>query len=247
MQNALANHGYLPRDGRNVHYDQVMRGLDQYGLSSLLKWIFTYPVLLEYYPPGKEKHWNWWEMLTRPIDYAVRAFGMRPPQQKDSQGRGYLNLDQLGIHGVIEHDVSLTRLDFAQGDNMTAQPHLIADLLASSSNGKTINKDDFVQFRRRRYLKQKADNPDVKFEGELVNVACSEIGLLLKVLGNGEEVPVEYIRVFFEEGRLPREEGWKLTRSWSIGFVELHLWALKFKKLLGPPGEAAKPAVFVSR
>ena len=44
---------------------------------------------------------------------------MRPRAQKDSSGKPYLNLDQLALPGVVEHDVSLTRRDIGQGNNVT--------------------------------------------------------------------------------------------------------------------------------
>ncbi len=48
-------------------------------------------------------------------------FGMRRPGQKDALGKKCLNLDQLALPNVIEHDVSLTRRDYQQGDNITPQ------------------------------------------------------------------------------------------------------------------------------
>ena len=244
MQNALANHGYLPRDGRNVRYSEVSEGLNQYGLSDLLRWIFAYPIFLEHEPKDGKTQKSWWSILTHPIDYALRGFGMRNPDQKDSENLPCLNLDQLGLHNVVEHDVSLSRLDIAQGDNITPQPDLIAGILASSSDGKTITLDDFVQLRRRRYTKQKADNPGLDFKDPQIQVACSETGLILKIFGDGKQVPVEYMKAFFQDGRLPREEGWRLTNTWwTLGFFELQSFATRMKGLLGPPGEAANPVV----
>ncbi|KAL9027063.1 MAG: hypothetical protein Q9180_007390 [Flavoplaca navasiana] len=241
--NALANHGYLPRDGRNVLASEILNGMNHLGLGSFLGYIFTHPIFLE--NPSKGVKSSWWTTVTHPFASAFAAYGMRDPGQKDSAGVACLNLDQLALHNVVEHDLSLTRRDFAQGDNNTPQADLIEDLLNASSNGKTITIDDFVKLRKRRYERQKADNPKLDFQGMQVQIACTEVALILKVLGNGSEVPVEYVRAFFQEGRLPREEGWSKRRWWTLGLVELNMLASKITGLLGPPGQGTIPVVSV--
>ena len=241
--NALANHGYLPRDGRNVRASEILDGMNQYGLGSFLGAMFTHPIFLEQQQKDPQSTSSWWSLIANPFAYAFAPFGMREKGQQDSDGLGCLNLDQLALHNVVEHDVSMTRLDAAQGDNNTPQPDLIADLLASSSNGKTITIDDFVGLRKRRYEKQKQDNPQLDFQGMQVQIACTEVALVLKVFGNGKEVPVEYVRAFFQEGRIPRNEGWSKRKWWTLGLIELNVLASRIKGLLGPPGEGALPVV----
>jgi hypothetical protein len=72
---------------------------------------------------------------------------MREPGQTDSMGKGCLNLDQLALPGVIEHDISLTRYDHQQGDSISVQPDLVKALLDSlSDGGKTLTRDDLANF-----------------------------------------------------------------------------------------------------
>ncbi|KAL8992732.1 MAG: hypothetical protein Q9169_006884 [Polycauliona sp. 2 TL-2023] len=242
--NALANHGYLPRDGRNVLASEILNGMNQLGLGSFLGYMFTHPIFLENKASKDSRDTSsWWTIMTHPFASAFAAFGMREPGQKDSDGVPCLNLDQLALHNVVEHDVSLTRRDFAQGDNNAPQADLIQDLLDASSNGKTITMDDFIALRRRRYETQKAENPKLDFQGLRVQIACTEVALILKVFGDGMEVPVDYVRAFFQEGRLPRKEGWSKRRWWTLGLVELNLLASKIKGILGSPGEGAIPVV----
>ena len=73
---------------------------------------------------------------------------MRPPSQKDSSGIPYLNLDQLALPGAVEHNVSLTRQDIGQGDNITSQEDLVSGLISVSSNGKETTTEDFAVRRR---------------------------------------------------------------------------------------------------
>ncbi|KAG7008166.1 hypothetical protein G7Y79_00006g017860 [Physcia stellaris] len=243
--NALANHGYLPRDGRNIRPNEIYDGLDQYGLGSFLRAVLTHPIFLEKSPKNAKAKSTWWDTLVHPFATAFAGFGMREPGQIDADGIACLNLDQLALHNVVEHDVSMTRLDFAQGDNITPQPHLIADLLASSSNGRTITIPDFVGLRKRRYEQQKADNETLEFQDAQVQLACGEIALILQVLGNGKEVPVNYVKAFFQEGRIPWNEGWSKRKWWTIGLIELNMLSSKIKKFLGPSEKGAIPIASV--
>ncbi|KAL8966248.1 MAG: hypothetical protein Q9183_003456, partial [Haloplaca sp. 2 TL-2023] len=148
--NALANHGYLPRDGRNAHASEVMNGMNEYGLGSFLNYMFSNPIFLEKPQTDPKTTTSWLDIMAHPFASAFAAFGMREKGQVDSDGSPCLNLDQLNRHNAVEHDVSLTRLDFAQGDNTSPQADLIEGLLAASANGKTISLDDFVALRRKR-------------------------------------------------------------------------------------------------
>ncbi|KAI4241545.1 MAG: hypothetical protein L6R40_004525 [Gallowayella cf. fulva] len=239
--NALANHGYLPRDGRNVRASELLNGMNQYGLGTVFAFFLTHPIFLEQKRKDAAVKCSWWNIMVHPFAYAFAAFGLRNPGQINSGGVACLNLNQLASHNVIEHDVSLTRLDAAQGDNNTPQPELIDNLLTSSSNGKTITLDDFVKLRRQRYEKQKADNPDLDFHGMRVQIACAEVAMILKVFGDGEEVSIDYVKAFFRDGRLPRDEGWSKRKWWTLGLVELNTLSSKIMGLLGPPGEGAVP------
>lgn len=243
--NALANHGYLPRDGRNVRASEILDGMNQYGLGSFLGALLTHPIFLERSSKTTKTKSTWWNTLVHPFATAFAALGMREPEQRDADGVACLNLDQLALHNVVEHDVSLTRLDFAQGDNSTPQPQLIENLLASSSNGKTITIPDFVGLRKRRYEKQKEDNQELDFQGMQVQIACAEVAMILKVFGNGKEVPVDYVKAFFQEGRLPRNEGWLKRRWWTLGLIELNMLATKIHGILAPSEKGSNPILNV--
>ncbi|KAM0355662.1 hypothetical protein ACHAPU_000047 [Fusarium lateritium] len=236
--NSLANHGYLPRDGRNVHVEEVLAGLDTVGLSKPLSASFANPIFHERAPskfhddpPSLEKSFvqNFWSSVSDPWSILGR-FGMRKPGQQDSEGRRVLNLDQLGLPNTVEHDISLTRLDHQQGDNITVQQDLVEDLLASSKDGKVITANDLAEFRKKRIARQKADNPGLQYGTFEHDLACAEIALILNVIGTGESVPCNYAKAFFQEERLPIEEGW--TKR-AFGIVELITKRNNIKKLIG--------------
>ena len=159
---------------------------------------------------------------------------MRPAGQTNNEGVATLNLDQIDLHNVVEHDVSMTRRDTAQGDNHTINRELLSQLLASSSDGKVITLADFAQLRKKRYVQQQEANPKgIQFGKSEYQTACAEVALIIGVFGDGEKVPVEYVRAIFEDERLPREEGWKKRGIWSFGLVQMNLLALKVKKQIG--------------
>ncbi|KAF4973781.1 hypothetical protein FZEAL_9228 [Fusarium zealandicum] len=239
--NSLANHGYLPRDGRNVRVEEILAGMDHVGLSKGLAAVFGNPIFNERIPsefhddapvPKASLVQSIWQMVTNPWS-VFASFGMRRPGQLDAEGHKVLNLDQLGLPNTVEHDVSLTRRDHQQGDNISPQKDLVEDLLASSKDGKTITAKDLAELRRRRIVRQRADNPGLNYEPAQHDLACAEIALVLNVIGDGQKIPCDYAKAFFKEERLPVQEGWSGRRWWRFGILGLISSRNKIKKIVG--------------
>lgn len=238
MVNCLANHGYLPRNGRHIHSQDFMAALSEVGISTGIRAAFSYPIYLEHTDAsttGKPSFFTRiFRIICHPFTTLLGTFGMRPAGQVDTQGKLYLNLDQLALHGAVEHDISLTRHDIAQGDNWKRQPDLIKGLLESSSDGgATLSLEDLVGLRRRRIEEQRRINPTLTYTDREHQVGCAEIALILKVLGDGQKVRCDFVRAFFEEERLPLSEGWKARKWWTVGFLEMDLLARRIKQLIG--------------
>lgn len=228
--NSLANHGHLPRDGRNVTASQLLAGAKSIGgLSIVLAALLAHPIFLEHVPVAEGQDakppsftTRVWKALHNPWSFFFSDKAMRRPGQNDGNGTPCLDLDQIALHGAVEHDVSLTRLDSGQGDNLSPQPELIKGVLeASSDGGKTLTIDDLAALRKRRIQKQREDNPDLTYTAREHRLGCGESALLLGVFGdrNGDSVRVDFAKAFFEEERLPIEEGWR-KKGWfsSVGF-----------------------------
>ncbi|KAM0415902.1 hypothetical protein ACHAPT_013113 [Fusarium lateritium] len=240
--NSLANHGYLPRDGRNVRLEEVLAGMDTVGLSKPLAAVFANPIFNERAPSQFHNDpvsvsqrtllQSVWHTVRNPWSIFGKL-GMRMPGQEDADGQRVLNLDQLALPNVVEHDISLTRRDHQQGDNRTPQKDLIEDLLASSKDGKTITAQDLGELRKRRIARQQADNPGCQYAAFEHDLSCAEIALVLNVIGNGSEIPCDYARAFFLEERLPIQEGWKGRTWWRFGVIGLISAKNKIKKMIG--------------
>lgn len=223
--NALANHGYISRDGHNISSTDIKSAMAELGISNTIRTFLTYGAYLEYQPTRPT---GFWAFIRNPVTYLLGHFGLRNPGQRNPSGVKCLNLDQLSRHGPVEHDASLSRRDFAQGDNHTSQKDLVQALLAASSNGMEFTTEDFVKLRQKRLTQQKLDNQELKFGAPENRVACGEIALIQGVFGDGSRqysVPAPYMKALFEEERLPVEEGWRRRKWWPLGVVETVLRA----------------------
>ncbi|KAJ6257082.1 Chloroperoxidase [Drechslerella dactyloides] len=227
--NALANHGYIPRDGRNVTSAHFLRAFqDVLGLAPDTAHGLTKPAFLLHLgqpppPPtaddAPQPHSSsWFPFFNRlpglPTMDTEFNLGLRDAGQVNDAGVPVLNLDQLSRHGAVEHDVSLTRNDFAQGDNTSPQPFLLDQLFAAASDGKLVTIADFARLRHTRLEQQKRDNPDLKFGVREAILAFGEAALILCVWGASraggyDKIPVEYLKALFGQERLPFDEGWQ--------------------------------------
>jgi hypothetical protein len=238
--NSLANHGYIARDGQNIPASDLNAAMNEIGLSTALGAVFSRPIY-NLHQTTKTTHMRkrmgffrrLWLLIRNPWT-VMSMFGMRRWDQKNGKGTAVLDLDQLALPGVVEHDISLTRRDYLQGEgNNKPQADLIEDLLACSTDGKTLTMEDLAALRKRRIQRQLDDNPGLHYGSLQHQIACTEIALVLDVLGDGKSIPCDYARAFFQEERLPVKEGWKKRRWWTLGFGELAGTVSKIKALVG--------------
>src|SRR6202012_4375155 len=60
-----------------------------------------------------------------------------------------IDLDDLDKHGGLEHDASLTRHDYSEGDQVTFQPELF-DALLADSDSEYLTVESLAKSRVRR-------------------------------------------------------------------------------------------------
>lgn len=232
--NSLANHGYISRDGRDIPAHDLNAAMNVVGLSSALGTVFSYAIYnvhQDSQPVRMSGLSRLWSLIRNPW-ILLADFGMRRAGQ-ESKGKPVVDLDQLALHGVVEHDISLTRRDAAQEQgNCVSQPDLIADLLACSKNGE-VTMEAFAELRKRRIQQQLRDNPKLKYGAKDHQIACGEIALILSCFGNGKSVRRDYLEAIFKYERLPCKEGWKKRQWWTVGFREFASGVAKMKVLIG--------------
>jgi len=120
------------------------------------------------------------------------------------------DLSKLDLHNAIEHDASLTRNDFAQGDNYDMQLPLLQALL-DDADGDYLTVASLAKSRARREQESLAVGSGVPLPVQATVLAFGESALLLQIMGktiNGElQAAKSDVWTWFNEERLP--DGWK--------------------------------------
>lgn len=195
MLNALANHGYLPRDGKDVSLADLVTGFkESINLAPEATFLVTVKALqasstgnfLTLHLDDLNKHNSMSPLL--PFPYNAKD-DQHPP--------------------VIEHDGSLSRADFHSGDNHTFQPALFASFLAHLGNHPTISIPAAASARLARLAEARAANPEFSMSPENARFSFIETASYLQVFGKGldGDARADWLRVFFEQERLPFDEG----------------------------------------
>jgi peroxiredoxin len=213
--NSLANHGLIPRDGRNITADQLKDALQHIGVGvdirhTLVKRAFT-------------------------VHDETSHIGLRNPGQVNESGIPVLDLDQTGRPHAVEHDVSLSREDRALGDCIKPDPDLVDSLVQYPGNKESFAISDLGRFRKRRHAEQKAKNSELDFDSSKHKVACGEAALLQSIFGKGVfyNLPTKYVKAMFQEERLPYKEGWR-PRWIPVMFPELLILQLVISHYASP-------------
>ncbi|KAI0677110.1 Cloroperoxidase [Trametes maxima] len=186
--NALANHGYLPRDGRNLSPSQLAHAIEHvYGLSPLFAALLSYG--------------------------GVMRCGTR----------GKLNLHDLAVHSLVEHDGSLVHADAPQGAKFapTDVDHALLRQLLDTSPTDYLSLRDLTQAQ----VTRQAASPPLHALQSIVSKG--ELDLIMEVFGVrgtedatkslvpsadgalGDElvVPKTFLEQWLGEERLP--DGWR--------------------------------------
>ncbi|MCJ1259789.1 hypothetical protein MMC24_007628 [Lignoscripta atroalba] len=176
--NALANHGFLPRHGMDVTINNLVFALET-GLNVAAE-------VTEFV--GNDA------LTTNPEPNAT-----------------CFDLNMLAKHNFpLEHDGSLSRNDSYFGDDITFD-HLVFDRFISQFAGYDLVPLSVVaRARAESVLYASKQHPDFFFNASILNRSISESALYTSVLGD----PITggpktgWIKVLFEEERLPYLEGW---------------------------------------
>ncbi|KNZ43653.1 hypothetical protein VP01_9g11 [Puccinia sorghi] len=114
------------------------------------------------------------------------------------------SIQELGRHGKIEHDASMTRFDAGKGDALNPSTELIEQLFESDvrSNAKTVTLLEFA--KKKVELESRITEYDAQSKAEINFVRPSSEHL--------KDVGMTHNGRFYEE-RLPVELGWKKPAS----------------------------------
>ncbi|KAF8150498.1 Cloroperoxidase [Mycena galopus ATCC 62051] len=178
--NALANHGYLPRNGQNITIRNVLQASqDVYNID---------PSVL----------------------IGVAKLGLLTSNEPDT-----FTLDDLKLHGTIEFDASLSRGDFALGDNTHFNETIFSTLANSNPGVDYYNVTSAGQVQFARLAESERTNPNITNTDKEIGFRSFTFALTLAVFGNVTTgvAPKNFIQTWFREERLPFAEGWAAPAS----------------------------------
>jgi len=187
--NVLANHGYLPRNGKQISAAQFSTAIQ---------------VVYNVEPSFATLLSNGALSLVSNSTGLLSTIG--------NTWLGTINLDNLMMHNAIEHDASLTRADYIpHGDNWSLQPHML-DTLLSDSETDYITPKSLAKSRARREWDSRLKESRIPLSYTAQTLAYGEAALILAALGRVTNGSTELwatkrdIKTWFGEERLP--DGW---------------------------------------
>jgi len=188
--NAAANHGILPFDGKNIHLETFRLVANKGGFSDGI-FSFTIKAL---------------KKIAKIFHDKDVAAGKSNPHPLDR-----LDLWEIGIHGPIEHDFSISRWDVNLPDqdpnDRAVPPDLIPQLIEKyghKKDGCYLTKDDFALWRKDRRDQEKElgkRKDDYNIPAQVA--AAGEIVFSIHMFGRHKKLSCDFARSFFLEERIP--------------------------------------------
>ncbi|KAK0225327.1 Peroxidase, family 2-domain-containing protein [Armillaria fumosa] len=119
-------------------------------------------------------------------------------------------LDDLKLHGTIEHDASLSRSDFLLGDNVHFNETIYTALTQSNPGFDYFNATSAGKVQKKRLADDTLANPGIINTVKEFTLRTGESALYLSVMGDPVTgvAPKKFVDIFFREERMPIEEGW---------------------------------------
>ncbi|TFK48241.1 Cloroperoxidase [Heliocybe sulcata] len=250
--NTLANHGYLPRDGKNITPGQLVSALKSaYGTTTPLAWVLTYGgyfLLRNPPPPTSLPHPSLSSLSPSSLSHFMHIAKSLPTMHKVLEP---FDLADLALHNHIEHDASLAHSNAAPHDlyaPTATNATLLSQLFTFVTPNDTFTLSSIAKARVLREY-QTGDTID-SFHAE---VARGEVALVLGIFGTaltdignldeagGEGIPMELFESWFGENRLPA--GWKPKHEQTLlGTVKISKALKDSMTKIGKDGVTEAPA-----
>jgi hypothetical protein len=144
-----------------------------------------------------------------------------------NMGQRVIDLEMIRKHGLLEHDASLTRYDTGDSgkDNFTPRQELVNQLKSFAVNGY-LDWTGIAKARLFRISQEQKSNPNFQNGLKESTLAIGECVFIIRVLGDGNRLPVEWMDSWFMKEQIPA--GWKPPTS-AFGALEIAADTLFFK------------------
>ncbi|CAO3638624.1 unnamed protein product [Cunninghamella echinulata] len=201
----LANHGFLPRNGRHITKQQLFDALMLIGAPPTISYNFLNFAYFIYHN-------------VKPTDPFYHNF--LPAKT--------ISLDQLLIHNVIEHDVSLTRFDVDQAPHDLVHPHpdlvqrihdwVLLQQHTNDENQVLMTLQDEHDLRKIRWHESTATNPKIHLPIAFQFTSSTECALLMDIIGRDGILRADHIESLllhekFPEDWYPREKAYPALKA----------------------------------
>ncbi|KAJ7579512.1 Chloroperoxidase [Mycena floridula] len=189
--NTLANHGFLPRDGRGLTVESVLQaGLDGFNIQEDVLFLAA--------------------KLGMASSTAFDTFTLDDIKLYEASLSTHVSVYGFDSHNNIEHDASLSRGDFALGDNLHFNETIYQALANSNPGVDYFNTTSAGQVQKQRLEESQATNPQLINTSKEFGLRSGQSALYLSIMGNPLTgvAPKEFVNIFFREERMPIEEGW---------------------------------------
>ncbi|KAJ3727380.1 Peroxidase, family 2-domain-containing protein [Lentinula guzmanii] len=136
-------------------------------------------------------------------------------------------LDDLKLHGTLEHDASISRSDHSLGDNLHFNSTIFSTLSESSLDPDVYDTTSVGQVLEERLALAKKVNPKLVNTVKERQSQLLEASLFLSAMGDPTTgvAPKKFVHIFFREERLPLAEGWKRSPHPMNGTSLMNLMA----------------------
>ncbi|EQL01371.1 Chloroperoxidase [Ophiocordyceps sinensis CO18] len=185
--NSLANHGFLPRNGRGVNALSIVRGtFEGLGMSPEIPAIIVLKGLLSAKLPLTD------------------IFTLH-----DTDRRSW---DIQHSRSLSREDIPKSGPDLppAETSRFHDRPWQVA-LHVMKECGENINATCFGKARAARVRDGNVHNPEIKYDVSAAGHGAVEAARMMLAMGNRQGANLEFLRSMFEHERLPRNLGWKPT------------------------------------
>ncbi|KAJ7603195.1 Cloroperoxidase [Mycena polygramma] len=212
----LANHGFLPRDGKNISIPIVRLMLR---LIIVLDGFNVQP-----------------DAILVVAKLALLS-GSDPTT---------FNLDGLALHGLIESDTSISRGDFALGDNLHFNETISATLAAANPGVDYDNATSAAQVQDICLADSITTTPNVTNTAKKLLFRTGASTLYLSVMGDpltGWPPRSAFVQIFFCEERMPIADGWKQSTTPITGESTGKIQNIIIENSHWTPTQKCKPLV----
>ncbi|KAK9781100.1 putative peroxidase [Seiridium cardinale] len=186
--NSLANHGFINHDGRNLTLQTVV------------------PVLVDVFNLSEE------------LATIVSGLGLATA---DDPSKGVFTLGDMNKHNNFEHDASLSRVDVSLGgDGHTFDQPTFDRFLAHFNDSEYVTLEIAAKARMAAVNYSRVTNPTFLYTWQQRITSYGETIKYMRTLVENKTglTPLRFVKVLFEEERIPFNEGWRTATNQISGF-----------------------------